>query len=416
MIFLFVFSEGLFAQTNLTTFDERTYDMYLKGDYKNLKITVDTMLSIGIDYYYLRMRIGILSFNRQHYSSAYQHFHKAGELNTNDSISREYIYRSYLFSGRYADASLYLKSLHDINKMRNLKQQSHSFFSNVFAGTNLTGYEMILPYTNSFFYEAVKRSVSINTGFDINFSDRLKGTIAYSNFHKTGTYYSSTNSSGSDLDFSQDQFYLDLSTYIFPGWMISAFSHMAFYSDISLEESNISSVGIKKYSEYLFGAGVNNSGWKIRTGANISFSNFAGSSQLRGESYITWLPFSNLNFYTTTGGMCQYDKDWGNTYQFNQEVGFKVLKFLWMEQGIIIGDSFLYGRSGGYFINNSFHIPALTVYNNIIVLTGRDIKFTVTPVFTKYDDYSWDMDSHSRSSKTTVNSFGCSLKITYKSK
>lgn len=110
------FSANLSAQTDFNTLDKKSYDYYIKGDYKNLKKTADSMFSQGIDYYYLRMRLGILAYNKQQYSDALRHFTKALEFNSSDTISREYIYSSYLFSGRKADANLYLESIPRDNK------------------------------------------------------------------------------------------------------------------------------------------------------------------------------------------------------------------------------------------------------------------------------------------------------------
>ena len=162
--------------------------------------------------------------------------------------------------------------------------------------------------------------------------------------------------------------------------------------------------------------GISKNGWKIRSGVNISLSNFINSNQLRGEGYLTWLPAGNLNLYLTSGGMYQTDYNWGKTYQINQEIGFRIIKSLWMESGIIKGNSFLYARNQGYLMNNSFLIPTTTIYSSIIILPGKQLSITITPFLSENNIYSWDLKAYKRIDKLTLQSFGGSIKLTYKNR
>ncbi|MCX6326967.1 MAG: hypothetical protein NT144_10030 [Bacteroidia bacterium] len=405
---LLVFSVNLSAQSDFKTLDQQTYNYYIKGDYKNLKNTADTMLSHGMDYYYLRMRLGILAYNKQLYSSILKNFTRAMEFNSIDTISREYIYFSYLFSGRKADAYLYLESVPKYKKNNILKSIGKPGLSSVYAGSSASGSDVTLYKTNNLYYEAVKSSLSFNAGFESYFSARFKGTFAYTNYHKTGTVYSVSDTSGIGLNFTQHQLYAKLNGYIFPGWEFSGFGHVAFYPYVTTQtQTNI---------EYLGGLGIAKNGWKIRTGANLSFSNFSNSNQIRGEGYLTYLPFANLNLYFTSGGMYQSDKYWGGTYQINQEIGFKISKSIWLESGIIKGNSFLYARNQGYMINNSFQIPETTIYSNIILLPDKKFSITISPYYCKNQIYSWNLNSYLRTNKLNINSFGVAFKLTCKIK
>ncbi|HPI46505.1 MAG TPA: hypothetical protein PLH91_14820, partial [Tenuifilaceae bacterium] len=125
-----------YSQTDFISLDKQSYDYYLKGDYKNLKQTAKKQFDLGMDYYYLRMRLGILAYNNHHYASAYKHFQKALTFNNYDTISREYIYYSYLFAGRKADAGLYLKNINLNQKNMHLKSLESGGFSNFYSGIN----------------------------------------------------------------------------------------------------------------------------------------------------------------------------------------------------------------------------------------------------------------------------------------
>jgi hypothetical protein len=410
-------STNLFAQTDFVEMDKQTYDCYLKGDYKNLKKTGNKMLSMGIDYYYLRMRMGILAFNNQRYSEAFKHFNKGIKVNSFDTISREYNYFSYLYSGRKSDANLYLESIPWEKRNKTLQSIEKRSLSEVYISSSISGYDYTLYSLRNYYYEAVESSYGVNAGFENYFSNNLKGNFAYSYFSKSGTIYSTTYTSGTNLDFSQHQFYGKLTGLVLNGWEFSGFGHVALYSDGSTQSQmgNRRSL-LKVKSEFLGGVGITKNGWKVRTGLNASYSNFGGSTQIRGEGYLTYLPFGNLNLYFTSGGMYQSDKNWGATYQANQEVGLKVFKFLWLEAGVVVGNSFLNARNQGLVVNNSYQIPTSTVYANLIFLTGEKFNITVSPYFNMNNVYSWDLSSYKRYDVLNLNSYGCSIKLNFKNK
>lgn len=416
-LILWALTIGSYAQKDFLTYDKETYEQYLKGDYRNLRKTSSEMLKNGIDYYYLRMRIGILAFNKQRYPLAVKHFTSAISFNSSDTISREYIYYSYLYSGRKADANLYLESLSEEKKNKELKGRESSGFSEFFSSLSYTSFDSKKYLTNSLYYEAVDRSMNANVGFENYFSSHFKGYFAYNFYNKTGTVYSSTKPNGDNLNFSQNQLYVKLTKLSFPGWEFGFFGHISFYSDETKgAHSNGRRSSSNIASEYLGGVSISKNAWRVRGNANFSYSNFGKSTQLRGEGQLTYLPFGNLNLYFTSGAMYQTDKNWGNTYQVNQDIGFKVFKHLWLESGISSGNSFLYARNQGFTMNNSFQIPSLSIYSNLIVLLGNRVSITLTPYYTQNTLYSWDLTSHVKSDKLTLDSFGGLIKLTIKGK
>jgi len=414
-ITLIAISAELYGQSDFRTLDRQSYNYFMKGDYKNLKKVADTLQVHGIDYYYLRLRLGILAYNKQLYPNALTDLKKAVEFNSMDSISRELIYNSYLFSGRKTDAYLYLESIPLNNRNNTLKKLAKPVSSEFYVGSSFSAYDVVLYNSNSLNYEAVKSSSSITAGGESYFLNRFRGTYSFINLRKSETVYSPSDPAGSDLNFVQNQLYAKLTGFIFPGWDFSAFGHIALYSEIvkvGLMGNKVSTNQQK--SEYLAGAGISKNGWRIRGGANISFSNFDNSTQIRGEGYFTWLPSGNLNLYLTSGWMGQTDNNWGGTYQASQEVGFKILKFLWMESGLVMGNSFLYARNQGYIMNNSFQIPALTIYSNLLMLPWKHFNLSLTPYYSQINLYSWDLNAYTRTNKLTNNTFGGSIKLTYK--
>ena len=414
-VILLLLSKEASSQSDFRTLDRKTYDYFIKGDYKNLKRTADTMFLQGIDYYYLRERLGFSGYSRQDYPNAVKNLSKAIEFNSIDTVSREYIYNSYMFSGRKTDAILYLNSIPDGKRNTSLRAQDLPYSAEFFLSSSAAVYDVHSYQTNNLDYEAVKNNFSVNAGVEAYFLNRFKGTFAFTNFHKSGTKFTPINPTGKDLNFTQSQVYTKISSYLFPGWEFSGFGHVAFYTEsvtLGMPGNRINVSQVTR--EYLGGVGISKNFWKVHIGTNISFSNFSNSYQIREEGYIIWLPGGNLNLYLTSGWMGQSDNNWGGTYQLSEEIGVKLLKSLWMESGLVKGNSFLYASNLGSMINNSFQIPATTIYTNLIVLPGKRLKLTITPYYSENNVYSWDLAAYSRTDKQILNSFGGLIKLTYK--
>jgi hypothetical protein len=403
------------SQNDFRTLDRKSYDYYVKGDYKNLKRTADTMLLMGIDYYYLRERLGLVGYSKQDYRNAVRDLSKAIEFNSLDTISREYIFNSYIFSGRKADAILYLNSIPEGKRNSSLRAQDLPYSADFFVSTSGAVYDVFSYQTNYLDYEAVKNNLSINAGVEAYFLKRFKGTLAFTNFNKSGTKFTPLNPSGKNLNFTQNQIYTKISSYLFPGWEFSGFGQIAFYSEgVAQGLPGNRFMVSQSITEFLGGVGISKNFWKIHIGTNISFSNFSNSNQIRGEGYFTWLPAGNLNLYLTSGWMGQTDINWGGTYQLSEEIGVKLFKSLWLESGLVKGNSFLYATNLGAMINNSFQIPATMIYSNLIILPGKRFKLTITPYYCENNIYSWDLTAYSRTDKQILNSFGGLIKLTYK--
>lgn len=402
----FILSGNVYAQGDFRTLDSISYDYYLKGDYPHLKRTAENMFTSGYDYYYIRMRLGILAYYNQKYKTSSDNFRKAIRFNSLDTLSNEYIYYSYLFSGREHDAMLFLSEIPFNSQNHNLKSIRNKGISNISIGSSYSASDILLYQLNALYYESVKSSFGMTAGFDVNTGKNSMISVAYTGLIKNGTVYSASTPAGISLNFRQNQVYGRVVLFPSEGLELSAFGHIVTYNDVFTN-------GLR-YNEFAGGAGIVKNGWKLRSGLNLTTSNFGNSRQFGCEGYLTWLPSGNLNLYFTSGGMVQNDKFWGTTYQINQTMGFRVADFLWVESGFSKGNSFLNVRNNGYLVNNSYQTPSVSVHSNLILLPLKKISFTLTPYFNKFDVYSWDFTSVSRTGKVNIDSFGCAFKLSYK--
>ncbi len=108
ILFLFFTFSSLFGQTskNFKWYNTRTYELYLAQDWDNLITIGKEAINAEIDFYYLRMRLGIAYYNKGEYRNAIPEFTKALNFYEDAPLSVEYLYYSYKFSGRTQDANL----------------------------------------------------------------------------------------------------------------------------------------------------------------------------------------------------------------------------------------------------------------------------------------------------------------------
>lgn len=406
----------IYAQNDFNSLDIESYNYFLKGDYENLRKTAEKQFGLGYDYYYLRMRLGILAYFNQDYSTAFEHFNKAITFNNDDPISNEYIYHCYLYSGRYSDAQLFISNLSNDQKtdyLKYLSSKDNYKFSTSFSFSSNDFKDM--P-SNYLYYEAIKKSLSFNLGSEIYLSNNSKLNLLYTNFQKTGKFYNYFEPTGIDKTFQQNQLYSKFTFLSFPGLEFFAYGHFAFYSikNYKLNQNNNLITRNQNKSENSFGLGLSKNYWHLRISNNISFSNFGNSNQTRGEISLTYLPNSNLNLYTTTTAMYQKDKNWGNTYFIAQDLGFKTFDNLWIETGASFGNSYLFTFLQGLSMNNSYTIPAFSLYLNGVFLLNNNFILNITPYFSQKTNYSWDLLNHNYYDKIKTNSNGVSLSIIYK--
>lgn len=101
------------AADTLTYFyvDSATLSMYNKQEWKNLISLGNKAINNNIDYFYLRMRIGIAYYEMQEYDECILHFDKALEFNSSSETAMEYKYFALVFAAKKRDAEYYVKSL-----------------------------------------------------------------------------------------------------------------------------------------------------------------------------------------------------------------------------------------------------------------------------------------------------------------
>lgn len=116
---------------NFKTVDQQSYQLYIDKDWDKLIEIGKEALKQDIDYYFLRMRIGIAYFEKKNFRKAIKHFRHAASASQDDAIVVEYLYYSYLNIGDDIQALTVLKKSN--TKFANLLLDKQKIFKNVFA-------------------------------------------------------------------------------------------------------------------------------------------------------------------------------------------------------------------------------------------------------------------------------------------
>jgi len=90
--------------------DEKSYRLYTNKNWAELIIYGNTALAKGIDYYYLRMRIGTAYYENKNYVKAAHNFEKALKFNSGDADALEYLYYCYIYTNQFEQARWLSKS------------------------------------------------------------------------------------------------------------------------------------------------------------------------------------------------------------------------------------------------------------------------------------------------------------------
>jgi hypothetical protein len=115
------------------TIDSATYVDYTNKNWSKVIEIGNYALDNNIDYYYLRMRMGIADFNLKNYIRATTHFEKALYLNSGDRNAQLYLYDTYLILGKPARA--YKLSCNFTSRTQSLITNKRKLIGNVNAGS-----------------------------------------------------------------------------------------------------------------------------------------------------------------------------------------------------------------------------------------------------------------------------------------
>lgn len=437
ILLLFLASLKLFSQENrgFRYYDSLTYNQYLNGDWTGLSNSASEAISLGHDYYYMRMRKAISLYERKNYLIAIKHFTEALTFNPKDPIALEYIYYCYLLSGRESNAVALSRHFSDnIKKKINIDKTTLNSLSLSALYQNSSSDDLINDIENVDAYGEEGNIVIARQfiGTKVIASHylgpvvKLKHAATYIRKKNFLNYYDGTQFVNyDDQTVNQFQYYISMIISSDNGWRFAPAFH---FMNTAFPLIDISNFGGNsraytydvKENSIIAGASLEKTAGIFDFSLAAHFASYGSIKQGQGEAGIIILPFGNnkLNIgYMHNLVFCEQAN--GNELNHVSEVftGFSVADAVWIDISAIIGKMSNFHSANGLYVYNdinnsdiagriditipisekgayiflgaafsrnySTHIPAETIYpvqgtnsfNNISISGGLSWKF-----------------------------------------
>ena len=373
LVFLLV-GVTLFAQKQLNypTVDKKTYEYYLQGDWDSLIALGEKSLDVGVDFYYLEVRMGVAYFEKTNYRKSIEFLQNAHKINRSDEFVQEYLYKAYLYSGRAEDAR---KLAYHFSQSQNdrLEITESPIFSAVYIDTKFDNWDDYKATTLS--TDLLEQTIKTNNAyFSINFENKLKADAklfwGYSKIQLDNNVYK-LNESNDQINFtqeiSQNQLYFNYAKQFAYGSNISfalnyIYSNFNDYDLISRGagygggNNNTSSYDYITINAHEFAASfayykdIQN----FKLGVNTVLSSLNESFQIQPGVSATYYPLGNINIYLTSEFSQHFDFKSSETLSENiytQSLGFR-LKTLYFEPYMSWGQMANFTKANAFIVYN----------------------------------------------------------------
>jgi len=361
------------AQVPLTyrSADSLTYHQFVNRNYAELRNTVLQALRQDIDFYYLRMRMGISYYESKNYDSAIPHFRRAVQMNPANETANEYYYFSLLFSGRFDDAEDFASSFDaDFKKRLGIKETKKPFSEISVGGgaiinQNLQENKSLITGSthpvalstfegNTYFGKAILKS-KISPRFSVY------NGITFFRSNATGVLKHPVQPGTFSRDYSNSFFQYNIqSIYSFPfglrlGASAGYYNEKSFLLSYDPEANNPPNLVLDlPYNHNAFSATIL-AGFRINRFdffASGSIANLLKKKQRQAEFGIIIYPFGNQSLFSVSR-VAYLDNSGNQSIILAQKIGAKLSNNVWAEVEVEAGNMHGYLKSGGLVAFNT---------------------------------------------------------------
>ena len=354
MILIPVFSVAQ-EKPDYLSVDSLTYRYYISGDWDKLISTGRNAIDSGLDYKYLRQRMGHAYFLKGNYFKAKTHFGKALAFDSFDQFSLEYLYYSYLNTGKEGFAGV-------------LEERMHPQLKN---SLKAVGFKPLESFELEFNYK-VSGSTLRSDGLYYRFgagsllSNRVSLYQSFSNYAQT-----IIPTDTSDFMIKQPEYYVLVNWNLSMSLMLrTAYHYIHTVSGNSLFRGNLFRIALAPdFNRFIFeanGSLTNMNGYSIyQTGFEAGFV-FPGRSNFYLKETAAWLFQPN-----------------GNSFVHSPKAGLMLWKGFWLEGNATIGRMFGYNDFNGLYVYNSYDQIVLRSGAGIVYYSGKHLAFWANYTFEK---------------------------------
>lgn len=420
-IFFFIFlffniTKGISQDiSNSAIVDQNSTELYFDESWTELVKYGNNAIANGYDYFYLRMRIGIACYEQKKYMKAVRHFEKAVKFNSGNKLALEYLYYSYLFSGRNNEARA-LKVLFPLRLKYLINPPKNKIVESIYCEGGIAVGNLYDIYKN----------IDINGTYDIYGEATINNKMQYWQVglnHQLGNKFSIYHGySNIKIDLTRkisirNKDTLDNYTLSQHDYYISAvqqFKHVSVSPALHLINVNygmLNANNIKNSNKYIFSKedttflNYATAITFLKNHGIYTYSLSAGYSQLNGLTQIqsglslTYYPFKNATIYGTSS-LIYMNENYTNRIIVLQKIGFKVAPKLWTEIGITYGNLQNYTENNAFVVFNTGDKILYKGWVSLVSPLFRQLEFSV-----RYDYFNRENTYYRIKNSFTTESF-----------
>jgi tetratricopeptide (TPR) repeat protein len=320
-IFLLFISVPFFGKAqdtiNFVDLDQQTAQYYFSSQWDSVISVGKVGLKNGHDYFYLRLRMGVAYFYQGKFTKAITQLEKARSFNDQDDFTNSYLYLSYKYAGRPADAEVLERKLSDTLKKQPLFKKTPLFSGTYleFGFSPASNYNPTpIPFGNTTnFYESSTKNNALKYGF-VGLTNQITPWLSifygYTSLSTSATKYAyekqlpplmpKLNTTISDILVSQNQFYLNPRIRLAKGLILATYYHKINNTSVLKKGSTNSTDTTLTFNDGILGVSLEKYFRNFVFVGEISNNKLNNTNHLQTSIAATWFPLSNLNFYLST--------------------------------------------------------------------------------------------------------------------
>ncbi|MBK8496643.1 MAG: hypothetical protein IPL50_17850 [Chitinophagaceae bacterium] len=322
------------AQTNISfaAADSQSYALYEKAQWKTLLQYGKEAIANGQDFVLLRMRMGYAAFMLGNYSESIKHYEVVLKKDTYNSTAHYYIYWSRV----------------------NLNQPEIAMAEVKFLSPGMIGDKnsRAAAFTNAAMEVSLKQASVISRGNPLYFRVALGHRFSHG-FHmqqSVATYRQKINeplltavAKNNNININQVEYYNRVMMNLNRNWQLKAAYHYVYTPFNNFI-----------YHNHLLLAGVKYNGTYLNLQADAIIGKITDISTQQYNIQLDLYPLGNLNLYSFSTASLRQQK--GSAFNFRQVIGVKLLKQIWLEGNITIGEFKNYAENDALYVYNSIDI------------------------------------------------------------
>ncbi|MBC7412928.1 MAG: hypothetical protein H7331_10815 [Bacteroidia bacterium] len=348
--------------------EPKSYELFSQNNWSGTIAYGKKCIKGGYDYYNLRMRIGISYYNQKKYLRAVTHFKEAVEFSSYDTLALEYLYYSYLFSGRVMEAKIVLATFPD-----DLKARINAPHNKIIESISIDGGLAISNISDALTTKDIngtanrygEATITKNMTYgsvSLNHELGNKNSIyhSYSNIgiDMLKKYSTDTKDTSSSYKLTEHDYYITY-THQCKGFVIAPafhFINVGFNKFIANSNSRNSNYSFSKkdtsFINFSSSIALSKACGIFVYGINAGYAQLNNYTQLQAGISATYYPLATTNFYGTTF-ITYMNQDVENRFILAQQLGVKISSKLWLEGGATYGNLQNYSEANAVFVYNT---------------------------------------------------------------